>query len=777
MLNFRGVGVYRIRLCDLVLFLSVLVTPFAIANEKIEESSDAKNNQPLVVAQAGDVRNQRNADASPTSSAIEEVVVTARKKQESLQDVPISMSAFNSEALDSGLVTGIEEIAQQTPGLFFQSFDESRPNLYIRGVGSRQFDAGSEGSVGVFIDEFYIGRFSGIMTGLTDIERVEVLKGPQGTLYGRNTIGGAINIITKDPTNDLEAKVRLGVGNFDSVVGEASVSGALIQDKVLGRLSVSKRDRDGYVTNLTTGSDLMGDDTTSVRGKLLFTLTDELKIMLTADYNDNQREGTQGEPRVGVFAARPGIQFIRTEDRFSDFYNADSRFDRKILQLMGRVEYETEHFNIISLTGWRDSDLKEFRDLDSTRFDTVSHDTVEDSESFSQEFRISSNPSEGGKLDWIAGVYYYDEDTERLDRFPFGPDSAVSAIVAAVDAGFPPAPVFVPGTDTLNEDLIVNVSTTSFALFGQFTYSITDALNITFGLRYTNDEKEAQINGVTTRPGLPPIFANFTVDLDESWNSLDPKVTLDYRFTDDVLAYFTYSQGFKSGGFQFAQFNPAGASQVFDPEEVEVFELGAKTSWWERRLQLNGSVFFYDYTDLQLARVVLLPNGSFGNVITNAGQSSITGVEIDIRLSPIDRLRLDIGYSYLDAEYDEYIFNDVLDFSGNRMIRSPENTFNASASYSLPLWQGNLTLRGDWTWTDEFFFEADEGLTPFTRQGGYSVFDAFISYEWKEWQFRFWGKNLGDKAYRNSALNFSGSVIEFMAPPKMWGFDVTWQYN
>lgn len=714
--------------------------------------------------------------AEQSSFGLEEVVVTARKKAESLQDVPITMNAFDSDALDAAGVNGVEEIAQQTPGLFFQSFDETRPHIYIRGVGSRQFDAGSEGSVGIFIDEFYVGRFSGAMTGLMDIERIEVLKGPQGTLYGRNTIGGAVNVITKAPTEEFEAKVRLGAGNYDARKAQATVSGPVFGDSVLGRLSVSSNRRDGYVKNNTTGQDLMGDDTFSVRGKLAYFPTDALKLTLSGEYNNNERPGTQGEPGTGIFAARPGLTLARTDNRYSDFYNHNSEFDREVRQLMARIDYEAESLSFVSLTSWRGSSLDELRDLDSTRFDTIVQDTKEKSEAFSQEFRISSNPSDGGRLDWVAGLYYYKEDTDRLDRFPFGPDSAISAIAAAVDAGFPAAPVFVPGVETLNEDFFDDVDTTSIAAFGQFTYSLTDSLNVTVGLRYTKDEKEADIRGVTSRVGLPPIFADFEVKNEEEWDSWDPKVTFDYKIAEDVMLYLTYSQGFKSGGFQFAVFNPVSAQQVFDPEEVEVYEIGVKSTLLDRRLQLNANVFYYDYSDLQLPRVVLLPDSSFANIITNAGQSSIKGLELDLQMLVTENLMVDFGYSYLDAEYDEYEFVGGLDFSGNRMIRSPENTANLGVTYSVPIGAGELSVRADWTWTDEFFFEADEGATPFTSQDAFSLVDAFITYEIDNWSVRLWGKNLGDKEYRNSALNFGGNVIEFMAPPTTWGVEVTWEY-
>lgn len=712
--------------------------------------------------------------------ALEEVIVTARRRAESLQDVPISITAFGGESLQAANVVAIEEVGRLTPGLFFQFFDDTRPSAFIRGLGSRQFDAGSDGSVGMFFDEFYLSRFSGQMTGLFDLDRIEVLKGPQGTLYGRNTIGGAVNIISAAPTTEPSAYIEGQYGNFDQLRIEGALSGPIGGEQLTGRISFLRHERDGHLKNLTSGTELQGEDTIAVRGKLQFQPSDALKATLTAEYNSSDRPGTQGEPIVGVFSARPGITLVKTADRRSEFFNADSRFDRELMTLIGRVEWNTGPLTVTSITGFRDSDLAEFRDLDSTRFDTIGQDTVEESQTFSQEIRFSSSP--GGaltfddRLDWLLGLYYFKEDTDRLDRFPFGPDSAIASIIRSFDTLGVPAPIL-PGVDTFNEDFSNQVDVESLAAFAQATFDLTERLSITGGLRWTRDEKDAVISGDTTRPGLPPIFADFAVSRGPSWKSLDPKVTIDYRLNPETLLFFTYTEGFKSGGFQFAAFNPEAAGVVFEPEDLTAFEVGFKSDLWDGRMRLNASAFLYDYENQQLPRIVLLPGGSFAQVITNAAQSDISGIEIDWSVTPLDGLLLSAGYAYLDAEYDEFVFNAALDFSGNRMPRSPEHSYFVSLNYARAIGAGEGFFHADWSWQDDIFFEFDEGATVGTEEDAFGLLNLEVGYEFDRWRLSLWGKNVTDKTYRSSVLNFGGNTIEFLGQPRTYGVGARYAFN
>ncbi|MDT8320408.1 MAG: TonB-dependent receptor [Xanthomonadales bacterium] len=725
------------------------------------------------------------AGASPlplfsSDGMLEEVIVTARKRQESLQDVPLSINAFGDEALRAANVVGIDEVARLTPGLFFQFFDDTRPSTFIRGLGSRQFDAGSDGSVGIFFDEFYLSRFSGQMTGLYDIDRIEVLKGPQGTLYGRNTIGGAMNIISRDPTAERSGYAEIEYGNLNQLRVEGAISGPLAGERLTGRLAFVKHERDGHLTNLTTGTELQGEDMGAIRGKLRFEASDSLSALFSIEYNSSDRPGTQGEPIAGVFSAAPGISLVKTPDRRAEFFNEDSRFDRELLTLIGRVEWEPGPLSITSITGYRNSDLEEFRDLDSTRFDAIGQDTIEESDSISQELRLASTP--GGvftfndRLDWVVGLYYFKEDTDRLDRFPFGPDSAISSIVNTFDTLGIPAPIL-PGVDTFYEDFSNNVDIESFAVFSQATFALTDRLNITGGLRWTRDEKRAEIIGNTTRPGLPPIFGDFTVNRDPNWESVDPKVTIDYQLTPESLLYLTFAEGFKSGGFQFAAFNPEAAGVVFEPEELTSYELGLKSDLWGGRMRLNASGFVYSYENQQLPRIVLLPSGSFGQVITNAAESDINGIEVDVSVAPTPGLMLSAGYAYLDATYDKFVFNEALDFSGNQMPRAPEHSYFVNVDYERPIGSGTGFVHADWSWQDDIFFEFDEGATIGTRQEAFGLLNVEAGFEMAQWRFAAWSKNLTDKTYRSSVLNFGGNTIEFLGLPRTYGLSVRYAFD
>lgn len=755
------------------------------------------SNSSLLLAQADTVARStgsatsdaRGPDESARSAGImEEITVTARKKAEGIQDVPIAISAFTAEQLEDAHITNLDQIAPLTPGLFFGKFNESRPQIYIRGVGSRQFDVGAEGSVGVFIDEVYVGRFSAGLSGLGDIERVEILKGPQGTLYGRNTIGGAINVITKKPTEEPYADVEIGVGNLNYVTGQGALSGPL-GDSVSGRLSFFYRDRDGYVTNLATGTEHNGLNQFSLRGKLLFTPTDDLDIGFTADYNRSDPEGgLQGEYVGGLpVLATPGFlpPPITTPDRFDEIYNTDSAFDRDIYTLTLRADWRFDIATLTSISAYSDVDMFEARDLDSTQVDGIEHITDEESEQFTQEFRLSS--TSGGwftfddRVEWILGFYYLREEPIRRENLRGGLDSVFSRIAASIDAGGPPAPI-VPGQMFIDNFLTVDVETTSVAFFGESTIDLTDRFALTVGARYTHDEKDAVYTGMSNRDFVPPIILPFQVEMSPSWYSFDPKVTLEFSPTDDLMTYFVYSQGFKSGGFQFAKFNAVEAQEIFDPETVETFEVGLKSTWFDQRLRLNANVFHYDYSDLQVAKTTTGVAGAPAISTINAAAATVKGFELDSSLGLTDDLNLHIGYAYLDATYDEYIFDDTLDFSGNDLVRAPEHTFNATLDYARNVGTGLLGFRADYSWTDEYFFEPDQGLTIGTTQDDYGLVNAAFYYEQGPWRYSVWGKNLTDEVYRTTTLSFGPPspntfTMEYLGLPRTYGITVGWTFE
>lgn len=714
---------------------------------------------------------------------IEEITVTARKREERLQDVPIAISAFSENQIRDASVTNLDQIAPLTPGLTFGKFNESRPQIYIRGVGSRQFDVGSESSVGIFIDEVYQGRFSSGLSGLNDVARIEVLKGPQGTLYGRNTIGGAINIITNKPTDVLGFDAEVGLGNLDYSEGKMVINVPVIESMLNGRLAISYEQRDGYIKNLTTGTMHNALGQLDVRGSLVYTPTSNIDVLLTWNYNYADPDaGLQGEYVAGLPVLGTGGPLapavVKTPSRFNEYYNTDSRFRRKITNIMLRADWNLGNVALTSISGFGHTDLAERRDLDSLRIDAFEHITDENSRQFTQEFRLSS--TNGGvftfddRVNWVVGMFYLKEKPDRLENLRGGKDSLFSMIAASIDHGGPAAPV-VPGEMYIDNFLAVDVNTTSYAAFGQATVNVTEKLELTIGGRYTKDRKKAIYSGTSNHDYVPPIILPFTVKLDERWSSFNPKVTIAYHWSDNLLTYFDYSEGFKSGGFQFAKFNAVDASRTFDPETVDTYEIGLKSEWFDRALQVNANYFYYKYSDMQVPK-----NSGADSAPTitteNAAKATIRGLELEGVFRVTDGLTLQMGYAYLDAKYDSYVFTSTVDFSGNRMTRSPKHTVNLTTEYVWSLGGGELRLRGDASWTGKFYFEADEGHTPGTDQSAYTLINARASYARDAWRVSLWGKNLTNRTYRTTTVSFDAFTVEYLDLPRTYGLTVGWGF-
>ncbi len=532
--------------------------------------------------------------ASPAYSGSAEIVVTAQRRSERLQDIPATISALDSEALASAGVVDIGNVGPRVPGFYTGGFGTARPQLYIRGIGTRQFDPGSESSVGVFVDESYLGRTGGVLSSLRDIERVEVLKGPQGTLYGRNTIGGAVNVITKGPTDYLSAEAEASYGNFDYMDVFGAISGPIAGNALKGRLAVWKSDRDGYITNLATGAHPQGLDNFGGRLRLEINPSDNVKIDLIGEImRDEGRSfqgvsvGNAGDPTNTLLGSNVNDPTF-SDNPFKQYYNVDPMFDRNIDAFTGKVEIDLGGASLVSVTSYRKLKYSDLRDFDNTDLDVISQETAERSKQWSQEVRLVSDPggslSIGGLVDWILGVYYYDDKSFHSDTFDYGPDSVIGE--GAVDTTFG------------------NYNTESIAVFGQATFHITPQLDLTLGGWYTEDKKSADLGGITN-DAAPLVSANFLVENPKvKFTSFDPKVTLSFRPNRDINVYASYSQGFKSGGYQYTPLTAEQAGSVFDPEQIDAYEAGIKTVLGGGIARVNAAIFYYDYKDLQVSTVV-----------------------------------------------------------------------------------------------------------------------------------------------------------------------------
>jgi iron complex outermembrane recepter protein len=722
-----------------------------------------------------------DATTATEDSAVDDIVVTAQRRSEKVQDIPVAISAFGGEEIARSGMNSLENIAPRVPSFYFGSFGAARPQLYIRGIGTRSFDPGSESSVGVFADDVYLGRSSGSFGSLKDIERIEVLRGPQGTLYGRNTIGGAINVISKAPSNELTGNFEGGISNFGGYELFGALGAPIIEDKIMFRMAVWTAQRDGYVTNLTTGHKFQGIDNTGARGRVTLKPTDALTVDLTAEILKDGNKAAFGGINQGVFG-NPGSIFFRSPGSGtptvntslrSGFLSSDPFLDREARSFIGKVTYENEAVSLTSISAIRKLDIIDGRDLEGSSLDILDQSSAENSKQFTQELRLASAPngslSFGGVVDWIVGGFYYNDKSKRSDSFHIGINSAVRAAAGT------------PATDVALSDYKIE----SYAVFGQATFHLSDALDLTLGGRYNHDKKRATQAGTTT-DSSPVIAAAFTTTNTATYTSFDPRVVLSYKVSPDANVYASYSTGFKSGGFQYVPFSKVDADVLFRPEDITAYEVGFKTEWLDRALRVNGAAFYYDIKDLQVSRIIGLVSPTV--LIFNAPKTTVKGIDLEITARPSRNFEVNIAYGYLDATYKSYPFNLVTDFSGTRAVRAPEHSVNVGAEWRAPVGnEGQLILRADYALTGDLFHEPGAGSVtfgqgiPLTAEDGYGLLDLRATYEMKGWRLTGYVTNATNTQYRRT-VNALGSgpvgprVVGFAGTPRIYGVKVGYDF-
>ena len=703
----------------------------------------------------------RGADAAQ----FDEIVVTARKRNENLQDVPTAVTALGVAQMQDAGAVDIRDVARLTPGLFYRAFSNQVPTLWMRGIGTRSYDAGAEASIGTFIDGVYIGRFGAQLQDLADVERVEVLRGPQGALFGRNTIGGALSIVTRRPTEEFLAKANVTYGHAEEVGADTInvsglLSGPIVGDKLLGQLSMSRSDFEG--TTELQGTDRManGTGTESVRGRLVLDPSDSLRLDLSADwfssvadkYNWVWHGSNAGGTRPVVYGSLGALQLTDPDSYESAVTPPRSDANREGWGSNLTLDYRPRGVTLTSITAYRELDTDYYNDIDTTALATAITTADESSWQFSEELRLASEDGGpgtlDGRLDWLFGLYYFRESIDRVDGIPTGPDGFIVA-----------------GTDFAAE-----VETASWAAFAQLGIAITEALKLDLGLRYGEDDKEGDF--ATT--GFLTFGFPFAVENDDSWDSLDPSVTLSYHFDDDVMAFVKYATGFKSGAYQYAAATALAARNVAEPEELESWEAGLRADWLDRSLRTNLNVFDYDYKDMQVPRV----DSSAGFpivVVSNAATSRVRGVELEAAAHLGDRLEFNLNYSWLDATYDDYVYSPALDFSGNDLVRAPQDTLGAALLFVQPLPIGELRARVGVEYVSSFHFETDNAkVDPGTEEPSHTTVDASLALLRGDWEFRLWGNNVTDEEVRATVLNVGSPFLlnEMWMPRRTIGLTV-----
>ncbi len=720
----------------------------------------------------------------PEANVVGEVIVTASRRETSLQTTALAISAVSGEALQTQQVTNIEGLAQSLPSVNFgQTTGNAR--IAIRGVGFDNISLGNEGRVAYHVDGVYISRPSAALASFYDVQRVEVLRGPQGTLYGRNATGGAVNVITRAPGDTASGFIEATVGNYGLFRLEGAAGGP-ISDSLSGRVAFQVIEREGYGENLTNGLDVDDQSTRGIRGSVRYRPNERFDLTLNGDFftqDDHAysfhylRPGSIPDPTTTP--PLPGLvpRGLRVGGRVpTDLRDSTSdsgpQNDREFYGVSANLVVDFGWSELTSITAARSNAFATVTDLDATSAPLSIYDQLEESDTFSQELRLTGEYSRG---DWLIGAYYFSEDLLGGTRIALDP-----LVFAPVNSVLPPPSGYRTGFYAVG-----TLDTEAVALFGNLRFQFTDQLAIRLGARYSDETKDIdeafRVDAVTPFPGFFPRFPPPSPPFNrrqtsENWSSFTPSVTLEYEATDDLFGYLTYSQGFKSGGF-----NLGNVQAPFDPEEITSYEAGVRADWMGGRLRTNVSAFLYDYANLQVSKV----NGALVT-IDNAAEAEVYGLEAEVVLLVGDNLRLDSTLSLLNTQYKEYTTTDparallgVIDLEGNDLTQSPSYTVNLNATYTVPLEGGELILRGESRFVDNIFFT--QFNLDHVRQESYSLFNAFVTYERDNGFYATaFMRNIGNEDIVSAALVSSSLVgsplVGSFEPPRTFGVTVGYRF-
>ena len=669
-----------------------------------------------------------------SAAAIEEVIVQARRREESLQEVPISITAFSAEQVAIRGNLRVQDVAELVPNLVFIGSNSNLTNFTVRGIQAfpRASRAGFESAAPTYVDGVVRSRPSAVNQFLSDVETIEFLRGPQGTLFGRGSIAGAINITTKKPSEEFEGNVDLQYGNYDLIQGQGYVSGPIIEGKLSASLTAFSQKRDGFDENVFDGGDLGDADIYGGRFKLLATPSENLSIQLTVDGTKEDARGSAEQWFDGPFA-------IPDRDRVT---NIDQPTIIKSDQVGGdiTVNYDIGSIDALftSISSYRNFDSQRALDFGSypasvPALGTIFTTSSPDEDQWTQEFRLTSTWDK--KLSYVVGLYYFkaDLDDDITAVLPFlGPPNSVSQS---------------------------NIETESYSVFANFDYRLSDQLSLIAGFRYTDEERrltQEQDPGSGAVIGTPA-FPRQTDNLDET--QFLPSLGIRYAINDDANVYATIAKGFRGGGWNNKEIAGPGeiesfADLAFDPEEVWSYELGAKTTWLDNRLVVNAAVFFSDYSDIQsdVQRFVdVFGSPTQVGRVDNAGTATLYGFELETQTLITEELTVRAAVGYTSAEFDEFdtldLFGNPISFEGNSLESAPEYTANAGILYRTAVSNDlDFVLSMDVVYSDSYF--SDPANTPGLEIDSRTLVNARIGIAQsaeKGWELFLWGNNLFDE--------------------------------
>ncbi|GAA0728652.1 TonB-dependent receptor [Sphingomonas japonica] len=770
------------------------------------------------------------------ASAANDIVVTARRREESAQDVPIAISVLGGAELENTGTYNVTKLTQVQPSLTFFSTNPRNSAANIRGLGAPfgLTNDGIEQGVGIYVDQVYYSRIASATFDFLDVERIEVLRGPQGTLYGKNTTAGAINITTRQPTFEPEGRLELSVGNLSYVQAKASVSGPLVADKLAVRLAASATSRRGTIYNVTTGNYVNEQDNLGLRGQLLWRATDAIDVTLAADYNRQDPECcAQIYVRTGLTQRPLSRQFDALAAAFDYAPPSTDAFDRltdldsdlQAKQEIGgvslRAEWDVGPGSLTSVTAyrWWDWQPSNDRDFIGLPITTVSANPSQQ-EQFTQEFRYAS--ASGGNIDYVVGAFAFHQTIATQGAQEQGPAASRWLLNPSSCATDPACAANDPSVlDGLRSENDIDFSNTSAALFGQLTWRVTDRLRLQPGLRLNYDKKTGSyLATVTTGSGSTDlssdqrgVLAPQSYDAEFSdWN-ISGDFTASYDFADDVLGYATYARSFKSGGINLSGLpldgdnNPILSAGSVRPETVDHFELGLKTQLFARKATFNVAAFWTDIRDYQAT----VTNGQLGvlrGYLANADRVRIRGVESDLSVRPNDRVSFYVNAAYLDHEYVRFVDAPCPpELSGGAAATAdnPASAPGTPGGFSPP----NCDISGQWlpgisNWNfsgggevnapttllgmsgeayagiDASYrskFSSNPSRSAYTDIDGYGLVNLRVGFRsGREWNIFGWVRNAFDAEYYDVLATQSGNtglVVGQPGDPRTYGLSVS----
>lgn len=740
---------------------------------------------------------------------IEKIEVTAQKRAQAAQDVPITLTTFSDDFIEQAGASDFKGLINLTPGFAVAGGDDLAPAPYIRGIGSADPSIGSDPSIGIFIDGIYASRRGGSITDFMDVKRIEILKGPQGTLFGRNAIGGAISITTQDPTNEFAGKISTEIGNYNSRVLKGLINLPIISDELFVRASAVVRQRDGWLHNEFNGDNYADRDRTTGNLKFIWFPSDEIEIKLANSWSeiDELSRTYKAISTPAGFESSITELTTKTVNTGGRHLYGNSELDIPVLKPTSKRDLRSHSLSVevdisdelmfTSLTSYRFFDVHTSGSFAGGEVHTIGGFGDEKNTNTSQEFRLNGSYD---NVNWFLGLSATAEESNIDETYilsdlslaePFNLNS-----IGPLSGG------------TIAEIQRAQVDTDSWAIFGDISWEVTDRFELIFGARYSQDKKTVyfrnpqQQNGSSTLStlfaaigsplggidGLGFVFgspAQFTGSREkhDKWSDFSPRVVVSYDLNDDIMLFSSVTKGYKSGGFNATGpvnrnlsspelgFVSDTATDSFAPETVTNYELGVKSSLLNGRLNLNSTVYSYDYEDLQ----VFVINNSIAQ-IENAGKASAKGFELDVNfhISPTFAVLANAAWS--DAVYDEFYSGDT-DLSGTDQLFSPKWSGSIAFDYKTPIKnQGQIRSFISLAYTGEHLVDSE-----YYQQDAYKMVNARVSYTTvdEKWEFSVFANNVTDETYVNTYAN-SGGLWGFAGAqrndPRMYGISATYHF-